>query len=71
VCDADERLGGVDTPIERVNLVAEPVEALQERVELPVVQVLSLAGHEWKGTVRAGRDDAGLADGARRDARGG
>ena len=43
--DALQAVGAVEPAIERVDLVAEPVEALEEGVELPVVKVLSLLRH--------------------------
>jgi hypothetical protein len=45
VRDALQAVGCVEPAIERVNLVAKPVEALEQGVELPVVEVLSLLRH--------------------------
>lgn len=45
VRDAEQMLVRVESPVERVHLVAEPVEALEDCVELTVVQVLALRGH--------------------------
>jgi hypothetical protein len=43
--DPGEGLGRVEPPVQGVNLVAEPVEALEERVELAVVEGLPRFGH--------------------------
>ena len=40
--DSHEALGGLEAPVERVDLVAQAVEALEDRVQLTVVEVLSL-----------------------------
>jgi hypothetical protein len=45
VRDPGERLRRVKPPVQGVDLVAEPVEPLEERVELTVVQMLSRLGH--------------------------
>ena len=42
--DAKEPFSRVQSPVERVNLRAEPVEALEKGVELSIVEVLAL-GH--------------------------
>ena len=42
VRDANEALGRLKAAVERVHLVAEPVEALENRVELTIVQLLAL-----------------------------
>ena len=42
VRDADEALGGFEPSIERVNLVAEAIEPLEDGVELAIVQMLAL-----------------------------
>jgi hypothetical protein len=42
VCDADETLSGLEAAVDGVHLVAEPVEALENRVKLTVVQVFPL-----------------------------
>lgn len=43
--DALEAVRRLEPAVEGVDLVAEPVEAFEERVELPVVQVLPLFRH--------------------------
>jgi hypothetical protein len=40
VCDAHEALRVLEAPVERMHLVAEAVEALEERVKLTIVQAL-------------------------------
>ena len=42
VRDADEAFGVLEPPVQRVHLVAEAVEALENCVKLTIVQVLSL-----------------------------
>jgi hypothetical protein len=42
VRDPDEPFGGFETAVDRVHLIAKPVEALENRVELTVVQLLAL-----------------------------
>ena len=41
VCDANEALRVLEAPVERVHLVAEPVEALEDSVELAVIEGLA------------------------------
>ncbi len=45
VRDPLEPIRGVEPPVESVHLVAEPVEALEDGVELPVIEVLALLWH--------------------------
>ena len=40
--DPDQALGRLEAPVEGVYLVAQPVEALEDGVELPVVEMLSV-----------------------------
>jgi hypothetical protein len=42
VRDPDEALSGLEAPVERVDLVAKAVEALENGVELTVVEILPL-----------------------------
>ena len=55
VRDPDEGLGGIGPPVQGVDFGVQPVEPLEDRVELAVVEVLSML-HGSKGTVRR-RDD--------------
>jgi hypothetical protein len=45
VRDPRERLGRVEPPVQRVHLVAQTIEPLEEGVELAVVQVFPVLGH--------------------------
>jgi len=45
VGDPDQTFGGLEAAVERVHLVAETVEPLEDRVELSVVQMLTFRSH--------------------------
>jgi hypothetical protein len=42
VGDPDQSLSRLEPPIEGMNLIAKSVEALEDRVELSVIEVLAL-----------------------------
>jgi hypothetical protein len=62
VGDANETLGRLETPVEGVHLVAEPVETLEDRVKLTVVQVPSIHAHDLSHPLKPLDSSAGKFD---------
>jgi hypothetical protein len=42
MCDAHEAFGGLEPAVESVHLGAQPVEALEDGVQLAVIEVLAV-----------------------------
>ena len=40
VRDPDQSLGRLEAPVERVHLVAEAIQSLEDRIQLPVIELL-------------------------------